>query len=140
MLRAYLGQIGHILVILAFISALVATYTYFISAKNNSKDSDFWRSIARKSFFLHTFFVIGVVLVLFSIIFNKYFEYHYAWDNASLSLPLGYAISCFWQDQEGSFLLWMFWNVILGVILIFWFRAKKKSFLHLKIISRHLPS
>lgn len=130
MLRAYLGQIGHILVILAFVSSLIATYTYYISAKDSSKDSDFWRSVARKSFFLHTFFVIGVVLVLFSIIFNKYFEYHYAWDNASLSLPLGYAISCFWQDQEGSFLLWMFWNVVLGVILIFWFRAKKKSFLH----------
>lgn len=26
-------------------------------------------------------------------------------------------ISCFWEGQEGSFLLWMFWNAVLGVIL-----------------------
>jgi cytochrome c-type biogenesis protein CcmF len=130
MFRAYLGQIGHTAVILAFITSLIATYTYFLSSREKNKDSDFWRSIARKSFYLHTFFVIGIVIALFSIIFNKYFEYHYAWDNASLSLPLGYAISCFWQDQEGSFLLWMFWNVILGVVLIFWFKTRKKNFLH----------
>ena len=27
-------------------------------------------------------------------------------------------ISCFWEGQEGSFLLWMFWNAVLGLILV----------------------
>ena len=130
MLRSYLGQIGNISVILAFITSIIATYTYFISSNQKKKDSEYWRKIARLSFFLHAFFVLVVVLALFSIIVNKYFEYHYAWDNTSLSLPFGYAISCFWQDQEGSFLLWMFWNVILGLILILWFKTRKKQFIH----------
>jgi cytochrome c-type biogenesis protein CcmF len=67
---------------------------------------------------VHTLAIFTICASLLSIIFNHYFEYHYAWDNSSWSLPLGYAISCFWQDQEGSFLLWMFWNVVLGVLLI----------------------
>ena len=28
-----------------------------------------------------------------------------------------YILSCFWEGQEGSFLLWSFWHVILGFIL-----------------------
>lgn len=28
-----------------------------------------------------------------------------------------YILSCFWEGQEGSFLLWTFWNVVLGNIL-----------------------
>ena len=128
MLRAYLGQIGHYSIIFAFITSLIATYAYFLSSRDHKKeDQAFWKKVAQTSFYAHTAFIILIVASLFTIIFNKYFEYHYAWDNTSLSLPLGYAISCFWQDQEGSFLLWMFWNVILGVILILWFKNKKNE-------------
>ena len=27
-------------------------------------------------------------------------------------------IACFWESQEGSFLLWLFWNAVLGVALM----------------------
>src|SRR5690606_39934032 len=30
----------------------------------------------------------------------------------------GYVISSCWLNQEGCFLLWIFWNVVLGLILI----------------------
>ena len=29
-----------------------------------------------------------------------------------------YIMSCFWEGQEGSFLLWLFWQSILGLILM----------------------
>src|SRR5258706_12163318 len=29
-----------------------------------------------------------------------------------------YIFSAFWEGQEGSFLLWMFWHVILGSIVV----------------------
>lgn len=125
MLRPYLGNIGHGFVVLSFVFSLIATYFFYLDSKN--EDSFF--SWAKKAFWLQALATVGICATLFSIIFNYYFEYHYAWDNASLSLPLGYAISCFWQDQEGSFLLWMFWNAIVGVILLFTFsRSKKQAF------------
>lgn len=32
-------------------------------------------------------------------------------------MDMKYILSCFWEGQEGSFLLWTFWNVVLGLIL-----------------------
>jgi cytochrome c-type biogenesis protein CcmF len=126
MLRSYLGQIGHGLAIFAFLSSLLSTYVYVMASRESA--DEFWKKLSSKLFIVHGLSVIGVVATLFSIIFNKYFEYHYAWDNTSLSLPMGYAISTFWQDQEGSFLLWMFWNVMVGFTLIAWFRKKGKQY------------
>lgn len=118
MLRPYLGNIGHISAIIAFVAALISTYAYWQATRPQNLGESDWLKFARRAFYVHTVAVVSICASLLSIIFNHYFEYHYAWDNSSWSLPLGYAISCFWQDQEGSFLLWMFWNVVLGVILI----------------------
>ncbi|MGL4632770.1 MAG: cytochrome c biogenesis protein CcsA [Leadbetterella sp.] len=127
MLRAYWGSIGHVSVVIAFIAAIFSTICYFLSSRAKSEqDHAFWRKWASGTFIVHGIGIFSVIWALFTIIHKKYFEYHYAWDNTSLSLPFGYAISCFWQDQEGSFLLWMFWNVILGFILMLWFRKKKE--------------
>jgi cytochrome c-type biogenesis protein CcmF len=114
MLRPYLGDIGHLSVTIAFVAALVATYAYFQSTRNPQ-----WQRFARNAFYIHTIAVVSTCVTLLTIIFKRYFEYHYAWDNSSLGLPLGYAISCFWQDQEGSFLLWMFWNALIGCFISF---------------------
>jgi cytochrome c-type biogenesis protein CcmF len=126
MLRDSLGNIGHGFTILAFVSALMALYGYW-NASKESEENRQWKKFANTLFYTHVFFVIGVCVALFTIIFNHYFEYHYAWDNSSLSLPLGYAISCFWQDQEGSFLLWIFWNALVGIGMIWHFNFSKKS-------------
>ncbi|GAB2534036.1 cytochrome c biogenesis protein CcsA [Spirosoma aerophilum] len=81
-------------------------------------DKDDWRTLARWAFYIHGAAVIGVASSLFYIIYNHYFEYHYAWSHSSLALPVQYMISCFWEGQEGSFLLWLFWNAVIGAILI----------------------
>ncbi|MCB0397397.1 MAG: cytochrome c biogenesis protein CcsA, partial [Flavobacteriales bacterium] len=36
----------------------------------------------------------------------------------SSTLPLRYMFSCFWEGQEGSFLLWTLWHVIIGLLLM----------------------
>ncbi|MFT7002566.1 MAG: cytochrome c-type biogenesis protein CcmF, partial [Spirosomataceae bacterium] len=126
MLRPYLGNIGHAAIIISFVTAVIATYAYW-QASRNLTNKNKWTPIARSTFFVHGVALITVVVTLFTIIFNRYFEYHYAWDNSSLSLPLGYAISCFWQDQEGSFLLWMFWNVLVGSVMIWQFSRINKE-------------
>lgn len=121
MIHNTIGSAGHLLVIIAFVTAVVATFAYFKAGMSNTAiaEVESWKKFARATFFVHLFAVFGVVFSLYWIIGNHYFEYHYAWKNSSLSLPAGYTISSFWQDQEGSFLLWIFWNVILGAILIY---------------------
>ncbi len=114
MIHYFEGQLGHILVIVAFVTSLFATYAFF-KGKNQQQD---WTSFGSKLFYAHAMAVVGIIAVLFYLITNHYFEYHYVFSHSSRYLPVYYQISCFWEGQEGSFLLWMFWNSILGIILI----------------------
>ena len=119
MINTFIGDLGHFFVISSFITSLVAAYAYITATvETDTTKAQSWKRFARTAFYLHGGLVIGVIVSLFYIIYNHLFEYHYAWSHASLSLPVYYMISCFWEGQEGSFLLWIFWHVILGVVLI----------------------
>jgi len=47
------------------------------------------------------------------------YEYSYVHEQVSDELPMKYIFSAFWAGQEGSFLLWMFWHAVLGMIFVF---------------------
>lgn len=113
------GNIGHWAVIVSFVSALLSAFAYW-SASNTEQELDkkSWSWLGRGAFAVHILSVFAVVGALFYIIYNHYYEYHYAWSHSSNHLPTHYMISCFWEGQEGSFLLWIFWHAILGAILI----------------------
>jgi cytochrome c-type biogenesis protein CcmF len=119
-----IGDAGHLFVIVSFITSAVAAYAYWKSTLVSNqlglenKETLSWKRFARGAFAIHAFTVIGIVSSLFYIIYNHRYEYYYAWDHSSNDLPIQYMISCFWEGQEGSFLLWIFWQVILGLILI----------------------
>ncbi len=114
------GQIGHLLVLIAFIAAAFSAIYYFLSVKSGDEiHKDQKRKIARYFFITHAVSVIGIVITLFIMIFNHHFEYHYVWSHSSTDLQMKYILSCFWEGQEGSFLLWAFWHVVLGIILLF---------------------
>jgi cytochrome c-type biogenesis protein CcmF len=107
--------------LLAFCSALVAAYSNFKAA--GSKDmleERSWQKLARISFLTNVVAVIGLFLTLYLIIYNHYFEYKYAHQHSKRSLDMQYLLSCFWEGQEGSFMLWGFWNAMLGLALIRW--------------------
>ncbi|HYG38908.1 MAG TPA: cytochrome c biogenesis protein CcsA [Cytophagales bacterium] len=118
MLHLGIGNAGHMFLIISFVTALLASIAYFSAASNESLENSGWKKLGRSLFYLHGVAVIGVVFCLFYIIYNHYFEYQYAWSHSSRELPIYYMISCFWEGQEGSFLLWIFWNAVLGIILI----------------------
>lgn len=126
MLHSAIGQIGHLLIISAFVSALVGAFAYYRSSANEMEEQK-WKSFARYLFFFHALCIFGIVATLFTIIYKHYFEYYYAWSHSSRSLPIHYMISCFWEGQEGSFLLWLFWHACLGIILIFFSKKWESS-------------
>lgn len=113
------GQLGHFFIVLSLVASLVATFAYFKSAQSKVEiDTVYWKKLARIAFITESISVLAVFSVLFYIIHNHLFEYHYAWKHSSLSLEFKYLLACFWEGQEGSFMLWSFWHCILGLILI----------------------
>lgn len=110
--HVWAGQLGNGFVTLSFVAALLSLWAYFISVKEPSV-----KKLARIAFNIHGFAVVGVAGTLFFMLFNHYFEYHYVFQHSNKSMSMKYILSCFWEGQEGSFLLWTFWNVVLGLIL-----------------------
>jgi len=111
------GQIGQFFVVLSFGASLLSLISYFFATNNPEEKS--WKILGRIGFFTNALSILVIGSTLFYIIYNHLFEYHYAWAHSSRSLPTHYIISSFWEGQEGSFWLWMFWQVVLGVILVF---------------------
>ncbi len=114
------GQIGHLSVIIAFAAALVAAYSYFQASRGRAlgQEDPSWLRLARGAFFVHSAAIISVIVCLFNIIHAHRYEYYYAWSHSSNHLPVQYMISCFWEGQEGSFLLWIFWHVVIGLFIM----------------------
>jgi cytochrome c-type biogenesis protein CcmF len=111
-----IGKIGNLFVILSFVFALLSSLSYYFTAKDDETSAS-WKKIARLAFRLHSVSVVGIVACLFIMLQNHYFEYEYVWHHSSKAMPMRYILSCFWEGQEGSFLLWTFWHVVLGLIL-----------------------
>jgi len=129
-----IGQIGMFLTLLAFFSALVAAFSNFRAAgAADAIQEKPWQRLARISYILNVLSVIGLFLTLYLIIYNHYFEYKYAHQHSKRSLDMQYLLSCFWEGQEGSFMLWAFWNAVLGLLLIRW--SKKWEYPVMAIMS-----
>ncbi len=117
MMHYFIGDLGHLFVITAFISALVSAWSYWKAQRTSELDQS-WVVNGRVAFYVHTFSVIAAGAVLFTIMYNHYFEYNYAYSHSDTRLPVYYLIATFWNGQEGSFWLWMFWQAVIGVVLI----------------------
>ncbi|MEN7548641.1 cytochrome c biogenesis protein CcsA [Rapidithrix thailandica] len=119
MIHTFIGQLGSLMVNTAFITAILTAVAYWMASRSQADlQEKSWRKFGRISFMIHGLAVMGTVACLFFIIYNHYYEYHYAWSHSSNNLPVHFMISCFWEGQEGSFLLWIFWNVLLGFVLL----------------------
>lgn len=120
----FIGNLGHLFVITSMVAALVSAFAYWKNIYSTDLlKTEGWLKNARIAFYVHGISVLGIVAILYVIIQQHYFEYHYAYSHSSLHLPGQYMISCFWEGQEGSFLLWMFWQAVLGLIILHTQRA-----------------
>jgi cytochrome c-type biogenesis protein CcmF len=116
------GIIGNFFIVLSFAASLFASVAYYLSTKHPLENNP-WKLPARIGFMLHGISVFGVIGTLLYILTHHLYEYHYAWDHLNNAMPMKYVFSCLWEGQEGSFLLWTFWHVVLGFILMFRSRA-----------------
>lgn len=113
------GEIGQIAIILGFIASLLASVAYFFAVQRRETPEEAgWLSIGRWSFLIHGAAVFLVIGIIFYIMSQQYYEYQYVQAHVSDELPMKYIFSAFWEGQEGSFLLWMFWHIVLGIVLL----------------------
>ena len=110
------GRLGHFLVLTGFVSALLAILAYR-KATLLPQDTS-WLKLSRIAWFIHSGSILSAIGLLFFMMISQYYEYRYVWDHVSNDLPMKYIFSAFWEGQEGSFLLWMFWHIVLGAVVV----------------------
>ncbi|CAN5574550.1 cytochrome c biogenesis protein CcsA [soil metagenome] len=110
------GQFGNILLIISFVASLLSAFAYLFKVIRKA-DQDAWLRLGRIAFAFHGVAVIGIVALIYYLIQLHYFEYHYVWQHSSSILPTKYMWACLWEGQEGSFLIWTFWHVVLCSVI-----------------------
>ena len=113
------GQVGQAAVVLGFVASLVAMVAYgFATQRRTTPEASGWLRIGRWAFGAHALGMLGAIGLLFYMMSMQWFEYRYVWEHVSESLPYRYILSAFWEGQEGSFFLWLFWHIVLGGVLM----------------------
>ena len=113
------GTLGNGLIALAFASAFLGVFAWFNTEKKTTGGWFSWEKTGLFSFWIHAVSVVGIIGLLLFLLFSHRFEYHYVWQHSNKAMQMKYILSCLWEGQEGSFLLWMFWHVVLGAVLLF---------------------
>lgn len=113
--RLWIGELGHLIVITGFVFSILAAFSYF---KAEQTQTTSWKGLGRAATLTHAISVFVVMGLLFYIMIGRFYEYNYAFSNVNDSLPFRYIFSAFWADQEGSFLLWMFWHAVLSIFIL----------------------
>ena len=114
--HTWMGQLGTLLISIAFASAALCGASYLFSTRTESSAS--LRKLARGAFWIHGVSVIAIIGSLLWMLFQGWFEFDYVWKHSNNQMPGRYILSALWEGQAGSFLLWIFWHVVLGAILV----------------------
>lgn len=98
----------------AFLLGLASTVAYALAIRNE----DDWKSLARQAYVVMTAAIVVASGLLMYLLVTHDYRLAYVWAYSDNLLPMNYLISTFWAGQEGSFLLWIFWGVLLGLPLL----------------------
>ncbi len=116
-----MGTAGSVALLLSFVFCSISGIGYLVAAsKPDLAPQGIW--LGRVSWWLSTFVAIATFGALMYLVITHRFEFAYVYENSSRDLPRHFLVSATWAGQEGSFLLWIVLNGLVGLGLIRWAR------------------
>jgi cytochrome c-type biogenesis protein CcmF len=107
-------MIGNILLTLALLASVFTIIMYYLTFKGYSNTL----KLARIGFHTTSISVIAACAMLLNAILTHQYQYKYVFNYSNGDLPTGLLMSTFYAGQEGSFLLWILFLVIVGLVLM----------------------
>ncbi|MBD3234524.1 MAG: hypothetical protein GF315_12435 [candidate division Zixibacteria bacterium] len=108
-------MLGNILLYIAFGASIVSIISYLYNYKTESGNLIF----ARVFYSIFASAAVAATIYLLVLFLTNQFEYRYVFAYSSLDLPTHFKISALWGGQEGTFMLWLFFAVLLGIWVMF---------------------
>jgi cytochrome c-type biogenesis protein CcmF len=106
-------MIGSIVLSLALASSLIAMIMYFLTFRGYQNTLN----IGRIAYHTMAMLVIAASAILLYLILTHDYGYKYIYSYSSNDLPKGILAATFWAGQEGSFMLWVLFTSIVGIVL-----------------------
>src|SRR5215210_9220229 len=112
----YLSQLylpGAVTLWAATIFALASMWGYSLVLRGDAGSMRF----ARLSY---DFFAVAITLsafILGLLLLMRDFRIEYVHQYSGMDLPAHYQFAAFWAGQKGSFLIWLFWGTMLGILV-----------------------
>ncbi|NNE70995.1 MAG: cytochrome c biogenesis protein CcsA [Rhodothermales bacterium] len=116
-----IGAIGKLLILVGFVATALSGLAYYRAAQLETGSND-WRRVGRGAW---SVMVVGLFIAygfLFYLSLTHQFEYAYVYEHTARDLGLKYLISANWAGQEGSFMLWIVLNGLVGWSVMRWAR------------------
>ena len=114
-----IGILGKVFINASFVCAILAAIGYFLYAQ---KDENRYYRISNWLFGFQGLFLLVASGLLLYIILTHQFNFYYVFNYTSSDLQLRYLISSFWGGQEGSFMVWILFSILIGFGLMSWTR------------------
>ena len=114
-----LGTIGKLLILIAMVSGVLSGIG-FLRASGISDRAHEWRRIGRAAWSILTASIVAAFGILVYLNVTHQFQYAYTYENTSMDLPIDYLVAASWAGQEGSFLLWILLNGLVGLSVMKW--------------------
>ncbi len=106
---------GIMAISIAFVAAAVSAAAYWLYYKEADER---YLGLANRGFAVMGAGILFAAVLLYYNIFTHNFQLNYVYSYTSLQLSNYYLISTFWAGQEGTFLLWLIYGTVFGIILI----------------------
>ena len=113
-------MIGFAAIFLALLLSGAAAFSYFSSHLRQMTGHSGNAKFGQTGYRLYKASVVlisGAAIYLFYLLLTDQFQYAYVFGYSEKELSLVYKISAFWAGQEGSFLLWLVFHALFGLII-----------------------
>jgi cytochrome c-type biogenesis protein CcmF len=114
-----LGTIGSLLIVAAFVAAILSGVAYALAARERA-DAPTWTRVGRGGWLAVVVGTLGAYGILLYLFGTHQYQYAYVYANSSNDLPAHFTFSATWAGQEGSFLLWIVLTSLVGLSLLIW--------------------
>ncbi|MEO8502901.1 MAG: cytochrome c biogenesis protein CcsA [Acidobacteriota bacterium] len=109
---------------LAFALAALWGYSLVLRGTPGDPATEESRLFARRAYRFFAFSIVLCAAVMMLLLARRDFRVEYVQQYSGLDLPWYFQLAAFWAGQKGSFLIWLLWGSLIGVILL---RALRNS-------------
>lgn len=110
-------MIGYAGIALALVASILAVAFYGTVMQRSHRDNKKMQQTALWIYRVSTGLIGAAASYLLVLLLTDQFEYAYVAGYSARELATAYKLSAFWAGQEGSFMLWLVFHAVFGLIL-----------------------